>query len=86
MKFKLKKTDKILVGKRTEEVYHYESEDGVHRCAFHAGTRPWTWVVLAGGNLPDNTSGRLIEKFCEHAMSNQSTAFEDRVKVLEIPL
>lgn len=86
MKFKLKFVDKVQT--RTdhhEERYNYESEAGDFKCSFHADERPWTWVIT-GGNLLGTQSERLIEKFCERAMTDPNPDLNERVKELDIQL
>jgi len=85
IKFVLQKVVKLPQGKRTEDEYHYASEDGKHVAQFHAGTRPWTWVV-SGGNMALLNADELVNEFCVQAMQNDKPVFEDKIRELSINL
>jgi hypothetical protein len=86
MKFVLQKVAKVqIVPGRTEDEYHYQSEDGVHQCSFHGGKRAWTFVV-SGGNLPLIKADELVNEWCVQGMQADKPVFEDRVRELNINL
>jgi hypothetical protein len=84
VKFKLTQKSEVQVKPlRTEERYHYESEDGSIRVLFNAGDDPWTWEIIGNASRP--MAMRLIEKFVEKGMDKgPDQTFDDAIKELEI--
>ena len=70
--FILQKVTKTPIqGGRTEDEYHYASADGVHRTSFHAGKRPWTWIVTdRSTKMTLIQSDELVNEFCVQALQN----------------
>lgn len=80
--YTLTKTEDLVVGKKTEQKYTYESDKG-GTVTFHAHpTRAWNWVIDAANDAGKKHVNKLITAFC--AAGSSGRAFNEAIKVLTV--
>lgn len=87
MKFELKETTKVPVGKRMEDSYRYESEDGKVIVQFNAGKRAWTFEIGLATNAPGQAiASKLIDQWCKAGIDASSAGkdLNQATKILEV--
>jgi hypothetical protein len=76
----------VQVGKRTEEVLTYISEDKSKGCQFHAGRSAFSWNILRRHNMTMQEVESVVEAFVQAAMKqhNFKGGYDEAIQTVSI--